>query len=112
MKAKLHEHHNKIIMNVHKTKLTLMTAIAAVILTGAAVTAKAEAYPPVRFVAHARIGLPVPPLFAPRMIVPAPPVVVAPVCAPVVVAPAPVVVGGFYRGPVIVRRPYYGYRRW
>jgi hypothetical protein len=101
------------------TKLTLMTAIAAVMLTGAAVTAKAEAYPPVRFVAHARFGLPVPLIFAPRIIVPAPPIVVAPVCAPapvyapapIVVAPAPVVIGGYYRGPVIVRRPY-GYRRW
>ncbi|HTJ12143.1 MAG TPA: hypothetical protein VL547_08960 [Dinghuibacter sp.] len=102
-----------------KTKITLMTAIATVLLASAAFSAKAQ------FV-HVRVGLPVPRVIipaprvfipAPRVIVPAPPVCVAP--APVYVAPAPIVAVGYghpyyrerYAAPVVIHRDR-NYRRW
>lgn len=42
MKPQVHEHHKKSIMSVRKTKITLVTVIATVLLTGAAISAKAQ----------------------------------------------------------------------
>ena len=117
MKAQLHEHHSKSIMNVRKTKITLMTAIATVLLASAAFSAKAQ-FVHVRAVLPVpRVIIPAPRVFFPRVIVPAPPVCVTP--APVCVAPAPYVAVGYghpiyrerYAAPVIVHRDRY-YRRW
>lgn len=98
-----------------KTKITLMTAVATVLLAGAAFSAKAQFVRVRAIVPVPRVIIPAPRVFipAPRIIVPAP---------PVCVAPAPVVTVGYghpyYRErvvapcePVYVHRDRY-YRRW
>jgi hypothetical protein len=113
MKAQLHEHHKKMIMNVRKTKFYLMTAIATILFASATVTASAQrgfGFPPAHrfFPAPVRIGIPAVsvrigiPLPVPAVGVYAPGCGYAPGYA---YAPAPVVVaGGFYRNRVVVDR--------
>jgi hypothetical protein len=85
MKPKVHELHKKSIMSVRKKRITLMAAIATIMLTVGAATSASAQYRGHGYIAGPRVFapriyaphvfIPGPRVFVPRPFIPAPPVV-------------------------------------